>query len=53
MQSLYVTSIQTFSGKTAICLGLGRRMQADGFKVGYFKPLGTQLRQVGSRLYHD
>ena len=53
MRSLYVTSIQTFSGKTAICLGLGRRMQADGFKVGYFKPLGTHLRQIGTSLYHD
>jgi BioD-like phosphotransacetylase family protein len=53
MRSLYVTSVQSFSGKTAICLGLGRRMQADGFKVGYFKPLGTELRQVGMRLYHD
>ena len=53
MKSLYVTSIQTFSGKTAICLGLGRQMQADGFKVGYFKPLGTQPREVRAGLYHD
>lgn len=53
MRSLYVTSIQTFSGKTAICLGLGRQMQADGFRVGYFKPLGTQPRQVGVGLYYD
>jgi len=44
MRALYVTSIQTFSGKTAVCLGLSRQMQADGFKVGYFKPLGTQPR---------
>ncbi len=51
--SLYVTSIQSFSGKTAICLGLGRRMQADGYKVGYFKPLGTLPRQVGAGLYAD
>jgi BioD-like phosphotransacetylase family protein len=53
MKALYVTSIQTFSGKTAICLGLGRQMQTDGFKVGYFKPLGTQPRQVREGLYHD
>ncbi len=53
MRALYVTSIQTFSGKTALCLGLGRQMQADGFKVGYFKPLGTQPRQVHAGLYHD
>ncbi len=34
MKSLYVTSISTFSGKTAICLGLGLRMQAAELKVG-------------------
>jgi len=53
MRSLYVTSIETFSGKTAICLGLSRQMQADGFKVGYFKPLGTQPRQPTLGGYYD
>lgn len=42
MKALYVTSIQTFSGKTAICLALGRRLQREGRRVGYFKPLSTQ-----------
>ena len=42
MKALYITSIQTFSGKTAICLALGRRFQRDGFQVGYLKPLSTQ-----------
>jgi hypothetical protein len=53
MRSLYVTSIQTFSGKTALCLGLGRQMQSDGFRVGYFKPLSTQPREVGAGQYCD
>jgi len=53
MRSLYVTSIQTFSGKTALCLGLGRQMQSDGFRVGYFKPLSTQPREVGADQYCD
>ncbi len=53
MRSVYVTSIQTFSGKTAICLGVSRQMQADGFKVGYFKPLGTQPRQPSVAGYWD
>jgi BioD-like phosphotransacetylase family protein len=39
---LYITSLQTFSGKTAICLALGRRLQREGYRVGYFKPLSTQ-----------
>ncbi|MBN1287040.1 MAG: phosphotransacetylase family protein [Anaerolineae bacterium] len=42
MRPLYVSSISTFSGKTAICLGLGLRMQESGFKVGYLKPVSTQ-----------
>ncbi|HDQ71793.1 MAG TPA: phosphotransacetylase family protein [Chloroflexi bacterium] len=42
MQALYITSIEHFSGKTAICLALGRRLKREGYKVGYFKPLSTQ-----------
>ncbi len=42
MKALYITSLQTFSGKTAVCLALGRRLQRDGYRVGYFKPLSTQ-----------
>lgn len=50
MKALYVTSLHTFSGKTALCLGLGRRLQADGYEVGYLKPLSTQPWQVGGRV---
>jgi uncharacterized protein len=53
LRALYVTSILKFSGKTAICLGIGRQMQADGFKVGYFKPLGAVSRRVKPELYCD
>ncbi|MCP4538249.1 MAG: phosphotransacetylase family protein [Chloroflexi bacterium] len=42
MKALYITSIQGFSGKTAVCLALGRRLQKEGYRVGYFKPLSTQ-----------
>ena len=42
MKSLYVTSVERYSGKTAFCLGLGKRFQADGYKVGYLKPLSLQ-----------
>ncbi len=42
MKALYVTSIEPFSGKTAVCLALGRRFVREGYKVGYFKPLSTQ-----------
>ncbi|MDY7080636.1 MAG: phosphotransacetylase family protein [Chloroflexota bacterium] len=42
MKALYITSIEHFSGKTAVCLALGRRLQREGYRVGYFKPLSTQ-----------
>ena len=42
MNSIYITSAERFSGKTAVCLALGRRFQADGYKVGYLKPLSLQ-----------
>lgn len=50
MISLYVTSAEHFSGKTAVCLGLGKRLQTDGFKVGYIKPLSLQPWMAGERV---
>ena len=38
MVTVYVTSPARGSGKTAICAGLGRRLQSDGKQVGFFKP---------------
>jgi BioD-like phosphotransacetylase family protein len=42
MKSLYVTSVEPHSGKTAVCLALGRQFITDGYSVGYLKPLSTQ-----------
>lgn len=42
MKSLYVTSVEPRSGKTALCLALGKQFQGDGYKVGFLKPLSTQ-----------
>ena len=42
MESLYITSVSPYSGKTAVCLALGRRMQSDEYSVGYLKPVSTQ-----------
>lgn len=49
-KALYITSVVTFSGKTSLCLGIGLRLQADNFKVGYLKPVGTQPFLVGGNL---
>jgi hypothetical protein len=50
MKSLYVTSVERYSGKTAVCLGLGKRFQADGYKVGYLKPLSLQPWMAGGHI---
>lgn len=42
MKAVYITSLQTFAGKTAVCLAVGRRLQADGYRIGYFKALSAQ-----------
>jgi len=42
MKALYVSSIEPYSGKTAVCLALGKQLQADGHKFGYLKPVSTQ-----------
>jgi hypothetical protein len=42
MKTLYITSIEPHSGKTAVCLSLGKSLQANGVKVGYLKPISTQ-----------
>lgn len=42
MKSIYIPSVERFSGKTAVCLALGKHLQKDGYKVGYLKPLGFE-----------
>ncbi len=41
MKTLYITSAETFSGKSALCIGLGLRLLKDQFKVGYMKPVNV------------
>jgi BioD-like phosphotransacetylase family protein len=41
MANLYVTSAETFSGKSALCLGLGAHFCAKGLRVGYMKPVNV------------
>jgi BioD-like phosphotransacetylase family protein len=50
MKALYITSLHTFSGKTALCLGLGRHYQAAGLTVGYLKPLSTHPWHVAGQV---
>lgn len=40
MKSLFICSTYEYSGKSLISMGLGVKALEDGYKVGYFKPLG-------------
>jgi BioD-like phosphotransacetylase family protein len=50
MHTLYITSMETFSGKTALCIGLGNKFRRDGFAIGYMKPVSTTARKVAGRV---
>ncbi|MFB0559249.1 MAG: DRTGG domain-containing protein [Dehalococcoidales bacterium] len=47
MAALYVTSLQAGVGKTAVCAGLGRHLQGEGKKVGFFKPIVADIKSPG------
>lgn len=44
MAALYVTSLYAGAGKTAVCAGLGRHLQGDGRRVGFFKPIVSEIK---------
>lgn len=50
MKSIYITSIDAFSGKTALSLVLGKFLMDKGFKVGYMKPLSFQPWKIGDKI---
>lgn len=40
MISLYVGSTSGYSGKSLVSMGIGHKFHEDGFRVGFFKPVG-------------
>lgn len=40
MKTLFITSTCNYCGKTLLALGIGKKLQSDGFKLGYMKTLG-------------
>ena len=50
MKSLYITSVERYSGKTATCLALGLHFKAEGNRVGYLKPLSLQPWKIGDHI---
>ena len=53
MKSLYITSVERYSGKTAVCLALGLQFKNDGYKVGYLKPLSLQPWRVEGKVIDE
>jgi uncharacterized protein len=53
MNSLYVTSVERYSGKTAVCLALGMHFKASGLRVGYLKPFSLQPFRLGDRVVDE
>ena len=53
MATLYVTSTETFSGKSALCVGIARRLQRDGYSIGYMKPVSTGSRLAAGLVDED
>lgn len=46
MTSIVISSSEAYSGKSAICIGLGTILKDKGYSVGYMKPIGNILADV-------
>ncbi|MCK5487933.1 MAG: AAA family ATPase, partial [Desulfobacterales bacterium] len=41
MASILISSSEKYSGKSAVCIGLGTILKRKGYTVGYMKPIGN------------
>jgi hypothetical protein len=53
MKSLLVSSVEEYSGKSAVIIALGLILREKGFKVGYFKPFGVGTTRIGGQLVDE
>ena len=53
MKGILISSVEEFSGKSSIIVGLGKIFQEMGYEVGYFKPFGVNTVKVGERLVDE
>jgi BioD-like phosphotransacetylase family protein len=53
MATLYITSTETFSGKSALCVGLAKRFEKDGHSTSYMKPLSSGARLAAGLVDED
>ena len=47
MVALYITSTTPYAGKSALCVGLAKRFQEDGYRIGYMRPVATVKARIG------
>lgn len=48
-----MTSPELFVGKTAVCLGLCMKFRDEGYRVGYFKPIGSEMGRTPNGKPYD
>ncbi|MCL4459109.1 MAG: phosphotransacetylase family protein [Chloroflexi bacterium] len=46
MATLYLTSLEPYSGKSALCVGLALELKSQGLSIAYMKPLGASPTEV-------
>ena len=47
MTTLYITSTAPYAGKSALCVGLGKHFQRNGYSLGYMRPVATTRTLIG------
>ena len=50
MASILISSSEKYSGKSAVCIGLGTILRRKGYTVGYMKPIGNLLVDINGVL---
>lgn len=53
MAGLYVGATAGYSGKNMVVMGLGLRLQKEGFSVGYLKPVGAVPKEIDGKLWDE
>jgi BioD-like phosphotransacetylase family protein len=53
MSGILVSSIEEYSGKSALIIALGLILREQGYTVGYFKPFGVGTTRIANRLVDE
>lgn len=53
MAGIYIGSTAGFSGKNMVVMGLGLKLQKDGHKVGYMKPVGAMPTEIDGTAWDE